>query len=186
MGQQSGLNNSREGGLGKRSTPAGSTLSYASVITRLEQALQFGINPSLDGIRALTEKLGRPQDAFRPLQITGTNGKTSVTRMTAAILAAHGECVGAYTSPHLVSYCERIEIDGWPASEPSLLTRLRQCSWQRAAWPPLSLSFSRLRRCGSWRERGVTVACLEVGMGGRWERDKRRRTSRFGHHGCSA
>ena len=51
---------------------------------RSTRALRFGINPSLDGIRALTDALGRPQDACACVQVTGTNGKTSVTRMTAA------------------------------------------------------------------------------------------------------
>src|SRR5450759_5548376 len=87
-------------------------MRFVEAVLALEGALRFGINPSLDGIRALCADLGDPQLSYRCVQVTGTNGKSSVTRMVAAILAAHGERTGAYTSPHLVSYTERIEIDG--------------------------------------------------------------------------
>lgn len=143
--------------------------SYAHAIARLERSLAFGIHPSLDGIRALTGALGQPQDAFRSIQVTGTNGKTSVTRITAAILAAHGERTGAYTSPHLISYTERVEIDGAPASETEF-ARALNAAFAAAGEAELT-EFELLTAAALWlmRERGVSWACLEVGMGGRWD-----------------
>jgi len=149
----------------------------------LENTLQFGIHPSLDGIRALTFSMGRPQDAFASVQVTGTNGKSSVTRMTAAIVAAEGLRSAAYVSPHLESYTERIEIGGAPVSEADFAlavseaieaarrfgdeTRVGEESDTRGPFT----EFEILTAAALWlmRERDVDVACLEVGMGGRWD-----------------
>ena len=103
------------------------TPAYDEAIARLGGALRFGINPSLDGIRALTDALGRPQDAFKSIQVTGTNGKTSATRVAAAALVANGYRTGLYTSPHLVSYTERVEVDGQP---------MRRSSFNKYGAPP--------------------------------------------------
>lgn len=67
---------------------------------------------ALDRITALLEALGEPQRAAPAIHVVGTNGKSSVTRMTAALLRAHGRRTGAYLSPHLVELRERIELDG--------------------------------------------------------------------------
>ena len=62
----------------------------------------FGIKLGLDTMRALCAALDQPQRSFLPIIVAGTNGKGSVTAMTAAALHADGTCVGRYTSPHLV------------------------------------------------------------------------------------
>ena len=64
--------------------------------------------PTLDRIQALVELLGSPQDSYPEIHLTGTNGKTSVARMTSALLEASGLSVGVYTSPHLEEINERI------------------------------------------------------------------------------
>ncbi|MBQ6452999.1 MAG: bifunctional folylpolyglutamate synthase/dihydrofolate synthase, partial [Coriobacteriales bacterium] len=65
---------------------------------RLKQALTFGIDPSLDGIAALMEAFGNPQTQLACVQIAGTNGKSSTSRMTAALLIEEGFHVGLYTA----------------------------------------------------------------------------------------
>ncbi len=65
----------------------------------------------------LTAVLGMPQRRFASIHVVGTNGKTSVARMTAALLDAHGVSAGAYVSPHLISWGERIVIGGQPIAE---------------------------------------------------------------------
>jgi len=60
----------------------------------------FGMRLGLERMRALLTELGEPQRAFRPLHVVGTNGKTSTTLFSAAILQAHGLTAGAYISPH--------------------------------------------------------------------------------------
>jgi dihydrofolate synthase / folylpolyglutamate synthase len=68
-------------------------------------------------MRRLCTLLGMPQNRFASVHVVGTNGKTSVTRMTAALLEAHGVSTGAYVSPHIHSWRERILIRGEPISE---------------------------------------------------------------------
>ena len=71
----------------------------------------FGMRFGLDRMRRLMTALGHPERAFDSIHVVGTNGKSSTTRMIAAILARHGLRTGAYLSPHLVSFDERIRID---------------------------------------------------------------------------
>lgn len=158
--------------------------SYEQVLDELARALKFGIHPSLDGIRALVEVLGHPERSFRVIQVTGTNGKTSVTRMVAALMRAHGVHAGAYTSPHLVDYEERVEVDGRPVSRAMFAAgvsaaldaaeRLDAAASEALGTDGGSASFTEfelLTAAALWifREAGVERAVLEVGMGGRWD-----------------
>ena len=70
----------------------------------------FGMRFGLDRMRRLMTALDNPQLRFKSIHVVGTNGKSSTVRMTAAILAKHGLRTGAYLSPHLVSFWERIRI----------------------------------------------------------------------------
>jgi dihydrofolate synthase/folylpolyglutamate synthase len=146
-------------------------LAYAEAIAALEGALTFGVHPSLDGIRALSDALGRPQDAVRCIQVTGTNGKTSVTRMIAALLHAQGARTLTYTSPHLESYTERIEIDGVAVDEETFAAALEAALLATNAVDGEVTEFELLTAAALWlaRERGCAWAVLEVGMGGRWD-----------------
>ena len=147
------------------------TLTYKQAVARLGEAMMFGINPSLDGIRALTDALGNPQGSFKCIQVTGTNGKTSVTRVAAAALIANGYRAGAYTSPHLVSYTERIEVDGKPVSEDEFAAAIAEACAAADSLAGSFTEFELLTAAALWlfRERRVQYACLEVGMGGRWD-----------------
>jgi len=161
-------------------------LTYAGAVAALERALRFGIHPSLDGIRSLTEIMGHPEEAYSCLQVTGTNGKTSVTRLVAAIVTAHGLRTGAYTSPHLVSYTERMEIDGLPITEErfagSLSAALEAADIlgmvhgttlgiNDGSCTAILTEFELLTAAAlhAFRDERVDWACLEVGMGGRWD-----------------
>src|SRR6187399_2414410 len=75
------------------------------------------LDPSLDRIAALCDLLGSPQRAYPVIQITGTNGKTSTSRMIDALVRSLGLRTGRITSPHVESMTERISIDGQPLSE---------------------------------------------------------------------
>jgi dihydrofolate synthase / folylpolyglutamate synthase len=70
--------------------------------------------------------LGMPQNRFASIHVVGTNGKTSVTRMTAALLEAHGVATGAYLSPHIHSWRERVMIRGEPISEEGFVDALER------------------------------------------------------------
>jgi len=164
----------------------GRELTYADAVDRLRRALAFGVNPSLDGIRALAAALGSPEARFRSVQVTGTNGKTSVTRLVGAILAAHGARAGTYTSPHLISYTERILIDGERVSEELfaaavsgaadaadlLAARGAEALCLPAHAVAASVTeFELITAAALWAfaHEGVEWAVLEVGMGGRWD-----------------
>ncbi|HEY3317337.1 MAG TPA: Mur ligase family protein [Coriobacteriia bacterium] len=146
-------------------------MTYAESVAALEEALRFGIDPSLEGIRSLTEALGRPQDSLRCIQVTGTNGKSSVTRLAAALLASQGLRTGAYTSPHLESYTERFEVAGEPVSEADFARGVEAALRAAAEVGGEHTEFELLTAAALWlfRDLGVEWACLEVGMGGRWD-----------------
>lgn len=85
---------------------------YQAALRILDGIRAHGINQSLANMRAVVEGLGNPQDSFVSAQVAGTNGKSSTARMLASLLHEEGFHVGLYTSPELVEYPERFEIDG--------------------------------------------------------------------------
>ncbi len=70
----------------------------------------FGMRFGLDRMRRLLTVLGSPQERFEAIHVVGTNGKSSTVRMCAALLEAHGVRTGAFLSPHLTSFAERIRV----------------------------------------------------------------------------
>src|ERR1700712_2147791 len=84
--------------------------------------------PRLDATRRAAELLGDPQRAYPVIHITGTNGKTSTSRMIEALLRARGLRTGLLTSPHLVSVNERIRIDGEPISNSAFVANWKDIS----------------------------------------------------------
>lgn len=153
-------------------------LSYTGALDALRRALVFGINPSLEGIRALAADLGEPQAAFASIQVAGTNGKTSTARIAHALLLAHGRRAGLYTSPELERVNERIEIGAGPVSDERFAAavgaalaaaeRLRPGAQGTAAG---FTEFELVTAAALWlfREEGVELAVLEAGLGGRWD-----------------
>src|SRR3954470_24789584 len=77
----------------------------------------FGMRFGLDRMHKLMTALGMPQRRFASIHVVGSNGKSSTVRFTAALLHEHGLSTGAYLSPHLRSFAERIEVDGKPVSD---------------------------------------------------------------------
>lgn len=146
-------------------------MDYREAVATLEGALKFGIHPSLEGIARMTAAMGHPECTFASIQVTGTNGKTSVTRMTAALLHAHELRVGCYTSPHLLEYRERIEIDGVPLGEQAFADAVEAAADAAAREQVNATEFELLTAAALWAFRAAAVdfAVLEVGMGGRWD-----------------
>ncbi|WP_349902840.1 bifunctional folylpolyglutamate synthase/dihydrofolate synthase [Parafrigoribacterium humi] len=140
---------------------------------------ELGLQPRLAPTRRVVELLGDPQRAYPIVHITGTNGKTSTSRMIESILRASGLRTGLLTSPHLVRLNERIMIDGEPISNEGLVT-----NWQDiqpyvamvdaeldiAGEPHLTFfeAFTALA-FASFADAPVDVAVIEVGMGGEWD-----------------
>ena len=86
--------------------------SYSDALKYLEQLEVFGMKLGLENITELCRKLGNPQSAYKTIHVAGTNGKGSVTAMCASILEQAGYKSGMYTSPHLQTIRERIQVNG--------------------------------------------------------------------------
>src|SRR3954471_20859387 len=96
--------------------------TYADVERALlERWPETRLEPSLDRIEAFTELLGDPQRAYPVIHLTGTNGKTSTSRMIDTLIRATGLRTGRFTSPHVESMTERISVDGEPLTEKQFL-----------------------------------------------------------------
>jgi dihydrofolate synthase/folylpolyglutamate synthase len=105
-------------------------LAAERIAGRAEEILRrrevLGWKLGLERMRRLCSLLGMPQNRFASIHVVGTNGKTSVTRMTAALLEAHGVSTGAYVSPHITSWNERVLIRGKPISDEAFTEALER------------------------------------------------------------
>ncbi len=125
--------------------------------------IKFGLATT----RALLKSLGNPHQVMPSIHIGGTNGKGSVSNLVAAALREAGWRVGLYTSPHLISFRERIQVDGVPLSEKAVATwigRLMPFILERKATffeATTALAFA------DFAARGAEIAVVEVGLGGR-------------------
>ena len=137
----------------------------------------FGMRFGLDRMQRLMTALGHPQRRFASIHVVGTNGKSSTVRMIAAILRRHGMHTGAYLSPHLVSFGERIRIDDVDL-EPNAFAAAVQRAAHAAQLVDRSLGpddrvtqFEALTAAAYWElaEQGVEVAVIEAGLGGRYD-----------------
>src|SRR5579875_1724861 len=135
--------------------------------------MRFG----LDRMHRLMTALGQPERRFRSIHVVGTNGKSSTVRMIAAILAAHGVRTGAYLSPHLVSFGERIRVDDTdlePAAFGAAIERAARAAElvNRSLEPGDRVTQFELLTAAAYSElarRGVEVAVIEAGLGGRYD-----------------
>src|SRR5437762_13925594 len=92
-------------------------MDYATTLEHLYRLERFGIKLGLENIRRLLSLLGDPHHDLRILHVTGTNGKGSVCAYAASVLQQAGYHVGLYTSPHLVRFNERIQVDRTPIAD---------------------------------------------------------------------
>ncbi|MFI5003890.1 MAG: bifunctional folylpolyglutamate synthase/dihydrofolate synthase [Solirubrobacterales bacterium] len=137
----------------------------------------FGMRFGLDRIHRMMTALGSPQRRFHTVHVVGTNGKTSTTRMVAAILERHGLRTGAYLSPHLVSYSERVQIGEREISGPGFAAAVARAAWaaervnHTLAADDHVTQFELLTAAAFWAlaEREVQVAVVEAGLGGRYD-----------------
>lgn len=148
-----------------------SQLTYSESVELLSSALKFGINPSLTPIEKMCEQLGDPQCAYRCVQVAGSNGKSSTTRMIAALLREQGFKVGLYTSPHLVAYPERIELNGTAVSEELFAAGITAARDSAERAGEQATEFELLTAAALWifAHEQVDWAVLECGLGGRWD-----------------
>jgi dihydrofolate synthase / folylpolyglutamate synthase len=158
-------------------TPAVPDVSVSQPVQQPDHAIddllqsfgRFGVELGLERIQRLLGALGYPQERVPLVHVAGTNGKGSVCTYLAAVLQAAGYRVGRYTSPHLVSWRERITVNGEPIAAATLVQRLHQV---RAAIDPAQPSPTQFEvfTAAAWLHFaavGVDLAVMEVGLGGR-------------------
>ncbi|WP_425471182.1 bifunctional folylpolyglutamate synthase/dihydrofolate synthase [Xylanimonas allomyrinae] len=140
---------------------------------------EHDIDPTLDRVRRVLELLGDPQRAYRVVHLTGTNGKTSTARMIESLVREHGLRTGLFTSPHLTSVTERIQVDGAPISAARFVEvwvdvapyiGMVDRESQEAGGPRLSFfEVLTVMAFAAFADAPVDVAVVEVGMGGEWD-----------------
>jgi dihydrofolate synthase/folylpolyglutamate synthase len=137
----------------------------------------FGMRFGLDRMRRMMTVLGSPERSFDSIHVVGTNGKSSTTRMIAAILERHGLRSGCYLSPHLLSYSERVQI-----GERDVETHAFAAAVARAAWAAERVNrtlaeddhvtqFELLTAAAFWElaRRDAQTVVVEAGLGGRYD-----------------
>ncbi|HEY4101588.1 MAG TPA: Mur ligase family protein [Gemmatimonadales bacterium] len=143
-------------------SPIGYSAALDYLFPRTTQ-IKFG----LDTTRALLASIGEPQQFFPSIHIAGTNGKGSVSTLVAEALRAHGLRVGLYTSPHLISFRERITVDGVAITEDAV------AAWTETLRPAIEehqatfFEATTAIAFAHFSAREVDIAVIEVGLGGR-------------------
>jgi dihydrofolate synthase/folylpolyglutamate synthase len=135
----------------------------------------FGMRFGLDRMHRLMTVMGLPQRRFASIHVVGTNGKSSTVRFCAAILERHGLRTGSYTSPHLASFRERIEVGEEPVPEADFAAAVERAAQaaelvNRTEDDPVT-QFEALTAAAyhELARRGVEVAVIEAGLGGRFD-----------------
>ncbi|MGA1507942.1 MAG: bifunctional folylpolyglutamate synthase/dihydrofolate synthase, partial [Aquiluna sp.] len=137
------------------------------------------MRPRLEPTRLAVELMGNPQHAYPVIHLTGTNGKTSTARIIERILREMGLKTGRVTSPHLISFNERISLDGDPVSDELFVENYEQnkplldlIDAQLAEQAEAPLTFFEAFTALSFQlfaDAPIDVLVLEVGIGGEWD-----------------
>jgi dihydrofolate synthase / folylpolyglutamate synthase len=148
------------------------TLDYAAALAALSRLEGRGMKLGLDGIDALLRALDEPQRGLRGVLVAGTNGKGSVCALVESMARAAGRSTVLLTKPHLLSWCERIALDGEPIAEQrfaSLVARVLDAAAHIDGDLGSPTVFEVLTAAGilAARESGPDLLICEVGLGGR-------------------
>ena len=149
---------------------------YSELLTR--QGEQW-VQPRVERTRRVLELMNDPQKTYRVVHVTGTNGKTTTSRMIESIVRAHGLRTGLFTSPHLVRFTERMMVDGEPANDGAVADAWEEIEpfvdmvdAELVAADDAPLTFFELLTILAFvvfADAPVDVAVIEVGMGGAWD-----------------
>lgn len=141
--------------------------SYVDALETLYALVRVGEKYSLDGPRGFSKRLGDPLSSYDSILVGGTNGKGSTSHILAKLLESGGSRIGLFTSPHIVSYRERIKVNGIAISEEDVCELVERVvpiaaregfSFFETTWAMAALYF---------KEQEVDTVVWEVGLGGR-------------------
>jgi dihydrofolate synthase / folylpolyglutamate synthase len=134
-------------------------------LERLYARIPLGKKLGLERMQAACARFGNPERSFTAVHVAGTNGKGTVSAFVASMGRAAGLRVGLYTSPHLQRFAERINIDGNPIEDADLVPVLDRVLNEA---PELTFfEVATLTAFMAFKQAGVQLAVLEVGLGGR-------------------
>ena len=126
------------------------------------------VDPGLERVRQVWQQLkGKATLPFKVITVAGTNGKGSSVAMLDSILRAAGYRTGAYTSPHLINYNERIVVDGEACDDRLISEAFEEIDQARDGISLTYFEFSTLAAVNIFCNKAIDIAILEVGMGGR-------------------
>jgi len=148
-------------------------LTYEEALSYIHNTLKFGIKPGLERIEELMARLGDPQEKLRIVHIAGTNGKGSTATMISSVLIKAGYKTGLFTSPYIVDFCERIQINGTYISHELLsevtervkavVEKMTADGFEHPTEFELITAIAFVCFC----EAGCDIVVLETGLGGR-------------------
>ena len=142
--------------------------SYHSCLKNMYGLRRFGIKLGLSTIKEILSGLGNPQNTYACVHVAGTNGKGSVASSLASILTQAGYKTGLYTSPHLVNFNERIQINNRPISNSNVVASYNTIKNARNGdREPTFFEFATVMAFYEFARQKVDWAVIETGMGGR-------------------
>ncbi len=145
-------------------------MSYSGTIEYLYGLQKHGMKFGLDNIKRLMSALGNPERSFRSVHVAGTNGKGSTSAIIESVLRTSGMRTGIFSSPHLVSFTERIKIDGEEIGEKDVIelaAEVRSVADRLEAFHPTFFEVVTAMAFLQFRKMNTEWAVIEVGMGGR-------------------
>jgi dihydrofolate synthase/folylpolyglutamate synthase len=146
------------------------TASVDDHLAALYRLRRFGIKFGLSTITRLLRGLGNPHERFSSIHVAGTNGKGSIAAFLSSVLTCAGYKVGLYTSPHLVRFNERIQINGQAISDEDVARVLEAVQFVYTQGdPPTFFECATAMALHHFAQAGVDWAVVETGMGGRYD-----------------
>ncbi len=136
-------------------------------LPRYDKRSTAALKPGFDRILALLDRMGNPHESYPSILVAGTNGKGSTASMMAAICRAHGLQTALHTSPHIRHVTERMRINGVPAEQAWLVEAVQRYRQDITEVAPSFFEATLALSLLYFAERGVDVAVVEVGLGGR-------------------
>jgi dihydrofolate synthase/folylpolyglutamate synthase len=142
-------------------------MSYSKTINYIYNLQKHGIKLGLSNITRLVSILGNPHKSFPSVHVAGTNGKGSTSAFIASIMKASGLKVGLFTSPHLVSFTERIKVNDEEITEYEVVSLTEEIRSKVADFSPTFFEVVTAMAFLYFQRKEIDIAVIEVGMGGR-------------------
>lgn len=149
-------------------------MNFNESVEYIHSLLAFGIKPGLERISMLFDLLDNPQEKIKTIHIAGTNGKGSTSTMLSNMLIAEGKKTGLFTSPYVIDFCERIQINGENINKDLLaksVTKVREKIEELNKKGIIITEFEAITAAAFlvFCEQGCEWAVIEVGLGGRFD-----------------